>query len=155
MTVRAARATRHGYQVYMAIEAMALSGLARRLVDDELIDPETAARSATDARRAAMPLVSYLVRNDIVNARAVAERASDAFGVPLFDLSVIDRDAIPRGLVKEQLIRRHNALPLIRRGTRLFVGCPTRRTCRVSMRSNSRPASTPRRCWSRKTSFAT
>ncbi|MFM8354607.1 MAG: type IV-A pilus assembly ATPase PilB [Gammaproteobacteria bacterium] len=103
------------------MEAMALSGLARRLVDDELIDPETAARSATDARRAAMPLVSYLVRNDIVNARAVAERASDAFGVPLFDLSVIDRDAIPRGLVKEQLIRRHNALPLIRRGTRLFV----------------------------------
>ncbi len=105
----------------MAIEAMALSGLARRLVDDELIDPETAVRSANDARRAAIPLVSYLVRNDIIDARAVAERASEAFGVPLFDLSVIDREAIPRGLVKEQLIRRHNALPLIRRGTRLFV----------------------------------
>ena len=37
------------------------------------------------------------------------------------DLSAFDLESAPRDLVKEQLIRRHNALPLVRRGIRLFV----------------------------------
>jgi type IV pilus assembly protein PilB len=102
-------------------EALALNGLARQLVDHALIDADTAARSSQNARRAAMPLVSYLVRNDIVPARAVAERAAAAFGLPLFDLAALDREVIPRGLVREQLIRRHHALPLVKRGGRLYV----------------------------------
>jgi type IV pilus assembly protein PilB len=105
----------------MATNAISLSGLARRLVEENLLDAETAARSTQEARRTAVPLVSYLVRNGLVDARTVAVRASEEFGVPLIDLQAFDPEAIPKGLVKDTLIRKHHALPLLRRGTRLFI----------------------------------
>ncbi|MFV2089036.1 MAG: type IV-A pilus assembly ATPase PilB, partial [Pseudomonadales bacterium] len=40
---------------------------------------------------------------------------------PLMDLACFDLEAIPKDLVKDNLIRQHHALPLIRRGVRLFV----------------------------------
>jgi type IV pilus assembly protein PilB len=105
----------------MATETISLSGLARRLVDENLLDAETAQRSAQEARRASQPFVVYLVRNELVDPRTVAVHAAEEFGVPLFDLSVFDKETIPRGLVKDALIKKHHALPLIKRGTRLFV----------------------------------
>ena len=68
-----------------------------------------------------MPFVSHLVRNEIASSRLIATSASEEFGVPLIDLSSFDLDSIPKDLVKEKLIRQHNALPLVRRGVRLFV----------------------------------
>ena len=44
------------------------------------------------------------------------------FNFPLFDLSALDPSAIPINLVDEKLIRRHNALPLHKRGNQLFIG---------------------------------
>ena len=105
----------------MATETIPLSGLARRLVDDGAVDANTALQASNGARKAATPFVSYLVQNGLVEAKAIATSASQEFGVPLLDLSVFDLDAVPKGLVKEQLIRQHNALPLVRRGVRLFV----------------------------------
>jgi len=105
----------------MASETISLSGLARRLVEEQFLDADTAMRATVEARRTAVPLVSYLVRNALVDARAVAVRASEEFGVPLLDLQSFDPEAIPKGMVKEALIRKHHALPLVRRGTRLFV----------------------------------
>ncbi|MCP5179365.1 MAG: type IV-A pilus assembly ATPase PilB [Pseudomonadales bacterium] len=105
----------------MASEPIPLSGLARRLVDDGIITTDVASRASADSRKAATPFVSYIVRNGLADARAIARSASEEFGVPLFDLGAFDLDAIPRALVKDRLIRQHNALPLVRRGTRLFV----------------------------------
>ena len=105
----------------MATDTISLSGLARRLVDDQLLDAETAARSSAEARLSAVPLVSYLVRNQLVDSKVVAARASEEFGVPLFDLEAFDAETIPRGLVKDALIKKHHALPLLRRGNRLSV----------------------------------
>ena len=105
----------------MATEMVPLSGLARRLVDDGLLELDAASKAATEARKAGMPFVSYVVQNNVANPRDVAVSASEEFGVPLIDLAAFDPEAIPRDLVKERLIRTHNALPLIRRGVRLFV----------------------------------
>ena len=105
----------------MATEMVPLSGLARRLVDDGLMDMEAASSAAKEARKAGQPFVSYIVQNQVANPRDVAVSASEEFGVPLIDLAAFDPDAIPRDLVKERLIRTHNALPLVRRGVRLFV----------------------------------
>ena len=105
----------------MASDPIPISGLARKLVDEGLIDAEVATRANDDARNATTPLVSYLVQNGLVEAKAIAASAAEEFGVPLMDLSCFDFDSIPKNLVKEQLIRQHNALPLVRRGVRLFV----------------------------------
>ena len=105
----------------MATEPVPISGLARRLVDEGILDAEAAARASAEARKQGAPFVSYLVQNNLAEPRAIAGSASEEFGVPLIDLSSFDLDSIPRDLVKDKLIRQHNALPLIRRGVRLFV----------------------------------
>ena len=105
----------------MATEPVALSGLARRLIDDGVIDSESAIMATEDARQSATPLVTFLVQNGLVEAKPIAASAAEEFGVPLMDLGAFDLDSIPKNLVKEQLIRRHNALPLVHRGMRLFV----------------------------------
>jgi type IV pilus assembly protein PilB len=105
----------------MATQTVPLSGLARRLVEDGLLDAESAQNASEEARKAGTPFVSYLVAHEIAESRAIAASASEEFGVPLIDLSAFDLEAIPKDLVKEKLIRQHNALPLIKRGVRLFV----------------------------------
>ena len=105
----------------MATEMVPLSGLARRLAEDGLIDLDAANKSTEEARKSGTPFVSYLVQNKVVPARDIAVAACDEFGVPLLDLNGFDSESIPRDLVDEKLIRSHNALPLVQRGARLFV----------------------------------
>ncbi len=52
--------------------------------------------------------------------RSIAGVAAE-FGVPLLDLSAFEAGTIPEELIDEQFIRRHNVLPLAKRGGRLFV----------------------------------
>lgn len=105
----------------MASEPIPLSGLARRLVEENILEADSAMRASEEARKSGTPFVSYLVQNSLAEARTIACSASEEFGVPLIDLSAFDLTSIPRDLVKDSLIRQHNALPLVRRGVRLFV----------------------------------
>ncbi|MET0775523.1 MAG: type IV-A pilus assembly ATPase PilB [Pseudomonas mandelii] len=99
-----------------------LSGLAKQLVMAELLTDQSAQQAYQQAQRSKISLVSYLVQNKLVKSRQVAEIASEHFGMALLDLNCLDKEAQPRGLVSEKLIRQHHALPLWRRGNKLFVG---------------------------------
>jgi type IV pilus assembly protein PilB len=99
-----------------------LSGLARQMVQAELLNEKAALQAQQQAQRNKLSLVTYLVQNKLVKSRALAELASDQFGVAFLDLNTIDRDSQPRELVSEKLIRQHRVLPLWRRGNKLFVG---------------------------------
>ena len=100
-----------------------LMGLARRLVSDGLLAESDAMRAHEEALKKRQPLVSYLVENKLLSSQELANTACYEFGVPLFDLGVMDIDAAPIHLVDERLIRQHHALPLFKRGNRLFVAC--------------------------------
>ncbi len=99
-----------------------LGGLARCLIQRGVIAEDVAALQFDIALRQRVPFVSQLVKERILSPREVAEIAAQDFGVPLFDLDVLDPAEIPRGLVEEKLIRQHQVLPLFRRGNRLFLG---------------------------------
>lgn len=101
---------------------IALSGLAKNLVQAELLTHKAAQDAALQAQRAKISLVHYLVQNQLVSASKVAEVASDQFGLSLLELSTLDKESQPRNLVAEKLLRQHRALPLWRRGNKLFVG---------------------------------
>ncbi|MDZ4149574.1 type IV-A pilus assembly ATPase PilB, partial [Methylicorpusculum sp.] len=73
------------------------------------------------AKKAKISLINYLVSNKVVSSKVIAERASVEFGLPQFDLSAIDVKSLPIALVTEKLIRKHHALPLLKRGNRLFL----------------------------------
>lgn len=99
-----------------------LSGLAKQLVLAELLTDKSAQQASQQAQRNRVSLVSYLVQNKLVKSRQVAEIASEHFGMALMDLNHLDRETQPKGLVSEKLVRQHHALPLWRRGNKLFVG---------------------------------
>jgi type IV pilus assembly protein PilB len=98
-----------------------LTGLAKQLVLAELLDEKSAQQAHAQAQRNKTSLVTYLVQNKLVKSRLLAELAAEQFGVAFFDLASIDKDSQPKELVSEKLIRQHRALPLWRRGNKLFV----------------------------------
>jgi type IV pilus assembly protein PilB len=99
-----------------------VSGLAHRLVRDDLLTEETAQKALKQAQTQRTPFVSYLVEHKILDSGKIARAASQEFGVPLFDLDVLDLEQAPITLVEEKLVRAHRALPLFKRGNRLFLG---------------------------------
>ncbi len=103
-------------------QAVNLSGLARRLVFDGLLTEAQATQAFETALRNQVPFVTYLVEQKLLGSEEIAVAASQEFGVPLFDLDAFDLSAVPTDLVEEKLIRAHHALPLLKRGKRLFLG---------------------------------
>jgi type IV pilus assembly protein PilB len=97
------------------------SGLTRRLVRDQLLTEERAQSLHADALKGDKPFVTYLVEEKILDSRPIAIAAAEEFGVPLLDLDALEAEDLPVNLVDEKLVRRHRALPIYRRGNRLFI----------------------------------
>jgi len=100
---------------------MNLNGLARKLVSDGLLSDADAQKAQAAADKKKMPLVSYLVENKLVDEKKIATAGSEEFGIPVFDISSIELEPDITKLVDEKLIRKHHALPLYKRGNRLFI----------------------------------
>lgn len=99
-----------------------LTGLAKQLVVADLLSEKIAQKAYEQARRDKVSLVHHLVETKLLKSIVLAEIASDQFGIPFLDLSNLDKETQPKGLISEKLIRQHCALPLWRRGNKLFIG---------------------------------
>ena len=105
-----------------AANLMGITGIARRLVLDGAME-ESAARNAMDAAtQEKMPLATYIAERKLVSTRALAAAHSLEFGMPLIDPLSLDPAQSAISLVNEELLRKHQVLPLHKRGNRLFVG---------------------------------
>ncbi len=98
-----------------------LSGLAASLVREKLLTEARAQGALADAARRGKPFVQYLVEEKILDSRRIALVTCEELGVSLLDLKAIDVATLPLDLVNERLVLKHRALPIHRRGTRLFV----------------------------------
>ena len=98
-----------------------LAGLARKLVMDGLLDEASASSAWEEALSEKVPFVAKVVAKGLVDAAAIAQTASEEFGVPVLDLDAIEIESEVTRLVQEKLIREHQSLPIFRRGNRLFV----------------------------------
>ena len=99
-----------------------LAGLPRRLVQDGIVSEEQLQEATEAAKKERIPLIAYLVGEDMADSRAVAVAASHEFGVPLLDLDAVDIDLDVIRAVDQKLITKHRVLPLVKRGKRLFLG---------------------------------
>jgi type IV pilus assembly protein PilB len=99
-----------------------MPGIARRLAAEGVVAEDVARKAVEDSAKQKVPLVSFLVQNGIAPAAAVAGAASIEFGVPVVDVRAMDPRAMPLKLVDEKLVQQHKALPLWKRGNRLYVG---------------------------------
>ncbi len=98
-----------------------LSGLAKRLIIDNHIDEHIVVEAVLSAQKKKSSLVPYLVQNNHLNSLTIANAASVEFGVPLFDFGSMDLEQIASSEISEKLITKHHAIPLFKRGKRLYV----------------------------------
>ncbi|QKW55766.1 type IV-A pilus assembly ATPase PilB [Stenotrophomonas sp. NA06056] len=99
-----------------------ITGLARRLVQDGALDEAGARDAMAKATAARQPLPTWFAQNKVVSPPQLAAANAVEFGMPLFDVSVFDASQNAMSLVSEELLRKHNVLPLFKRGGKLFVG---------------------------------
>ncbi len=98
-----------------------LAGLPRRLVQDGIVSEDKLAEASEAARSEKVPLVAYLVNEELAEPRSIAIAASHEFGVPLLDLDAVEVDLDVVRAVDQKLINKHRVLPLVKRGQHLFL----------------------------------
>ncbi len=99
-----------------------LNGLARRLVEDDILDPVQADDACAQASKKNLSLLTWLIQSGLVPPAQLAATAAVEYGIPLIDIRAFDLSQAPLSLVSEALIEKHQALPLHLRGNRLFIG---------------------------------
>lgn len=102
-------------------EGVHLSGLARKLVMDGLIDESDAQTAFKESLSQNVPFVAHVVAQGLADASKIAHAAADEFGAALMDINSLDLEKDVTRLVDEKLIRKHHVLPIYKRGNRLFV----------------------------------
>ena len=124
----------------MSIATSKYGGLAQQLISDGVVSEANMKTAQIESQQQQIGLVPYLVDNKLADAYQLAQMLSQAFGDPLFDLDALNVDVIPKDLVDEKIVRKFNALPLFKRGQRLFVALsdPTRVDAIDAIAFNSR-----------------
>ena len=107
----------------MAVSAahVPLTGLARKLVMDGLLDEDSASQAWEESLSDKVPFVSHVVAKGLVDSATIAQIAGEEFGVPVLDLDAIEIDPDVTKVVQEKMVRDHQTLPVYRRGNRLFI----------------------------------
>ena len=105
----------------MNMPQIALQGLPKRLVDDQLIAATVIEEATASAKSNKISLVQYLCEKQLLSSQQFGESASKEFGIPLYALDQHNPEFFPRGVVDSKLLRKHQAIPLMQRGGRLFV----------------------------------
>lgn len=98
-----------------------LGGLARTLVQENLLTEAEAEAIQSVAITQKIPFVTQLIHSKKLNALQVAETAASAFGFPLLDLNSINPDYLPTKTIDPQLMQSSRVLALQSRGNTLFV----------------------------------
>ena len=98
-----------------------ITGITRRLVMDGVLGEADARKALDEAGKAKKQVHVYLLENRLVSSAQIAAANSIEFGMPLIDSTALDLRFSAVKLVSEELIQKHHALPLIKRGNRLFV----------------------------------
>ncbi|MGH6645895.1 type IV-A pilus assembly ATPase PilB [Aquabacterium sp.] len=98
-----------------------LTGVARVLVNAGKLDVKSAGdlvRSAKDQKRS---FVSALMSSGTISATDLAQTLSTSLAVPVLDLSAVDLQRLPKGVIDNKLSNQYQVIVLSKRGNRLFV----------------------------------
>lgn len=98
-----------------------LNGLSRQLVNQGLVSAEAALDALEQSEANKAPFISSLLSSGEISATAIANYISSDYGLPMFDLDTLNPDSIPMDYIKEELVTTQNAVPIAKRGSRLFI----------------------------------
>ncbi len=98
-----------------------LVGLARILVQNQLITESQAIETSIQAAGLNVAFISQLVQSKRLKPIIIAETAAHAFGFPILDLNALPTDFIPSRNIDAELMLGQRIMPLMARGNTLFV----------------------------------
>ncbi|TAA42380.1 type IV-A pilus assembly ATPase PilB [Pseudoxanthomonas winnipegensis] len=112
----------------VAPNLVGITGIARRLVTDGAMEEAAARTAMADSAQAKVPLARWIQDKKLVTPGALAAANAIEFGIPLLDASAFDASQNAIKLVSDELLQKHQVLPLFKRGNKLYVGVsdPTR-----------------------------
>jgi type IV pilus assembly protein PilB len=96
--------------------------MARRLVSEGVLPEADVRKAMADSGQQKASLGAWLLDHNLVDSGRLTQIASAEFGMPMMDVATLNPATMPLDLISEALITKHMALPLFRRGKRLFVG---------------------------------
>lgn len=102
--------------------ALGLSGMARRLVAEGLLPEADVRKAVADSSQQKKTLTAWLLDQGLIDNNRLAQIASAEFGMPMMDVTSLAPASMPLSLISQDLISKHQVLPLLKRGKRLFVG---------------------------------
>ncbi len=100
-----------------------LGGLARILVQEDLLSEDEAGKVQSQADTQKSPFITELIKtNKNISALKVAEASSKAFGFPYFNLDALNPDYLPAKSIDTKLMQSNRVIALQSRNNVLFVG---------------------------------
>jgi type IV pilus assembly protein PilB len=98
-----------------------LRGIARMLVQDNLISEDEATKIQTQADIQQIPFISQAVASKKIPASTIAEVSARAFGFPYLNLDAFNADYLPTKSIDSKLMQSHRVIALYSRNNILFV----------------------------------
>ncbi len=98
-----------------------LPGLARALVQHQLLTPEKALEIQKKVATTDLRFIDEVVAGKALTALTVAKFLAETFGLPYMDLDALDVAALPAELTDRKLMAATRVVPLVKRGNRLSV----------------------------------
>lgn len=100
---------------------LTLPAIVQTLVNNGMLDKDTAARAVRDASDLKKPIVSHLQDRQIVDSTELAIACSNQYGLSFVDLNAIDISPEMQDLIPEDMMRRLMAVPLFTIGGALII----------------------------------
>lgn len=97
-----------------------ISPIVKTLINLELIDEGDIGSLPLSGKSSAESLAT-LFSSSIITSDKYNQEMSSRFGIPLFDVSTLDKDAIPTELIDYKIVERHSVLPIYKHGKNLYV----------------------------------
>lgn len=98
-----------------------LTGLARAMVNHGWLSEADAEGVGQRAAQSGESFVTELVKGKRFKADQVAEFAATSFGFPYLDLSAMDAESLPQGVLDPKLVQKRRVIALYQRGNKLYV----------------------------------
>ena len=98
-----------------------LSGLARILVQENLLSETEATAIQTQANMVKAPFITQVIASKKVSAEKIAETTSRSFGFPYFNLDVFNADYLPAKSIDIKLMQANRVIGLQNHNNILFV----------------------------------
>ena len=113
---------------HMAVDTLAdapqstLSGVARVLVHAGKLTAKSAEDLVRSAKERRASFIASVIGANAVSPADLAHTLSTALALPLLDLSAVDAQRLPKGVIDSKLAAQYHIVVLSRRGNRLFIG---------------------------------